>query len=147
MTPMAVATNGLREQLQAIYDTHGKLTPSLVVNEARDPDHPLHDRFEWNYAVAAEAWRREQAHELVRSVRIVYRKSEDGPEKSVRAFHALRSERGYVYEPADKVVENPLLTRIVLADMRREWETLRRRYGGFREFAQMVRADLERLES
>ena len=36
----------------------GVLTPSAVVESARDEGSPLHDKFEWDDGVAAEAWRR-----------------------------------------------------------------------------------------
>lgn len=133
----------LRDQLQAIYDQHGKLTPEIVVNEARDKDHPLHNRFEWDNEVAGEAWRREQAHRLIQKVKVVYREADDKqPEKSVRAFHAVRSEKGHVYEPVDKVVRDDFTRQLLLNDMRREWQALKRRYEEFEEFLHMVRADL-----
>lgn len=133
----------LRDQLQDIYDTRGVLTPTVVVEVARDEDHALHDRFEWDDAIAGEAWRREQAHELIRSVRIVFKKADDAsPEKSVRAFHAVRSEKGHVYEPADRVAGDEFLSRLVLADMRREWTALKRRYDDFEEFWTLVRGEL-----
>jgi hypothetical protein len=134
----------LRDQLQAIYDQQGQLTPRLVVDQARDASHPLHDRFEWNDAVAGEAWRRQQAHEMIRSVRVVYREATDEtPEKSVRAFHAVRSEKGHVYEPAEKVAGDPFMARLVLNDMEREWRALKARYHQFDEFYQMIRRDLD----
>lgn len=133
----------LRDQLQEIYDRRGELTPALVVEEARDEQHPLHDRFEWDDAIAAEAWRREQAHELIRSVRVVYREADDtSPEKSVRAFHAVRTERGHVYEPAEEIREDEFKRQLVLRDMEREWRALQRRYEGFAEFVDMVRRDV-----
>lgn len=132
----------LRDQLQQIYDQHQKLHPALVVNEARDENHPLHDRFEWDDSIAGEAWRRQQAHELIKSVRITYRKADES-ENSVRAFHAVRSEQGYTYEPTEKVVADPFTAKLVLADMEREWKALFRRYNEFDEFYAMVRADLD----
>ena len=136
--------SGLRDSLQKIYDKHGELTPELVVKEASDPAHPLHSRFNWDDRVAAESWRREQAHQLIRSVRVVYREA-DGKagDKSIRAFHAVRSERGYVYEPTEKVIADPFLTKLVLADMKREWQALKRRYEQFDEFLSMIREDID----
>lgn len=140
-------TSALRDQLQTIYDQLGELTPKIVVDEARPADHPLHGRFEWADDVAAERWRQQQAHELIRSVRIVYREPEAGqPERTVRAFHAVRSERGFTYEPAQKVADDPFKRRLVLADMEREWRALYRRYREFAEFTDMVRADLDGLD-
>lgn len=133
----------LRDQLQAIYDEHGKLTPTIVVDRARDGDHPLHERFEWDNSIAGERWRRHQAHELIQSVKVVYRPATDKqPERSVRAFHAIRGEEGHNYEPAEKVATDPLLQQILLRDMEREWKQLKARYGQFREFLELVRGDL-----
>lgn len=134
----------LREQLQSIYDRRGQLTPALVVDEARDPASPLHSRFEWDDSIAGEQWRKSQAQELIRSVRVVYREAtEHDPAKSVRAFHAVRRPNGHVYEPAEKVAEDPFTRQLVLNDMEREWMALKRRYEQFAEFAAMVRRDLE----
>lgn len=133
----------LRDQLQNIYNQHGQLTPALVVEEARDEQHPLHDRFEWNDATAGEAWRRQQAHELIRSVKVVYREADEAnPEKSVRAFHAMRSDKGHVYEPVEQIVNDDFARRLLLQDMEREWHALHRRYKHFEEFAAMVRRDV-----
>lgn len=132
----------LRGELQAIYEHHGKLTPRLVVDEAREEDHPLHDRFEWNNEIAGEAWRRDQAHRLIQSVRIVYKPANEREgEKSVRAFHAVRKENGHVYEPTEKVTADPFIAQLVLRDMEREWRQLKQRYDQFEEFWDMVRQD------
>jgi hypothetical protein len=134
----------LREHLQAIHDRHGALTPALVLAEASDPAHPLHSRFQWDDSAAAQSWRKHQAQELIRSVKVVYKPAtERDPARSVRAFHAVRREDGHVYEPAEKVAEDPFVRRLVLADMEREWKALKRRYEQFAEFADMVRQDLE----
>lgn len=134
----------LRDQLQSIHDDHGKLTPSLVVEVARPADHPLHSRFEWDDSVAGEAWRRQQAHELIRSVKVVYREATDTePERSVRAFHAVRRADEITYESADSIVRDPLTLQILLRDMERDWKQLKRRYAEFSEFLTMVRNDVE----
>lgn len=130
----------LRDQLQAIYDESGKLTPAVVLERARRDGHPLHDRFEWDDTVAGEAFRRQQAHDLIQSVRVVYRTATD-EERSVRAFQAVRSEEGHVYHPAAVVAADPFLSKLVLADMEREWRTLKARYDQFAEFWQLVRKD------
>lgn len=134
----------LRDHLQSVYDRHGVLTPAIVLDEARDPAHPLHHRFTWDDDAAAESWRKHQAQELIRSVRIVYREATDTePARSVRAFHAIRRENGHVYEPAEKVAEDPFAKKLLLADMEREWRALHRRYSDFAEFAEMVKRDIE----
>lgn len=134
----------LRDQLHAVYEKHGKLTPAVVVDAARPEDHPLHDRFEWDDAVAGEAWRREQAHELIRSVRVVVRPATDAdPELTVRGFHAVRSEQGHVYEPNEKIAADPFLQNLVLMDMEREWRALYQRYSAYQQFVAMIRETIE----
>lgn len=141
----------LRDQLQAIYDSHGNLTPAIVVDEARDEAHPLHDRFEWDNIVAGEAWRKRQAHELIRSVKVVYRPATDSEgERSVRAFHAVPSDDGddrYWYEPADKVALDSATRELLVREMQRDWQELKRRWAYFQEFVGMVLADLKNEEA
>lgn len=138
----------LRDQLQSIYDERGKLTPQIVLDVARDPAHPLHNRFEWRDDVAAEKYRRQQAHELIRSVRVVYKPADEKNAAVLgRAYHAVRDEEEYAYEPAEKVAADPFLSKLVMADMEREWRALRRRYQHFAEFHTLIRADLAEMES
>lgn len=135
----------LREQLQEIRAKHGKLTPSLVVDAARNKASPLHGRFDWDNRAAAESWRREQARHLIKSVRIVY--AVDGEDHSVRAFHAVRQDHldEPVYEPSEAVATDPLLRQIVLRQMERDWESMYARYGRFREFVELVHASMEKV--
>lgn len=134
----------LRSQIQAVYDQHGRLTPALLVDAARDEASPLHDRFEWNDKAAAEAHRLDQARRLIRSVRVVYKEADDKEAaRSIRAYHAIRDEQGMAYQPVEEIVENQIATKILLQDMQREWLQLKRRYGMFEEFLKLVRADLE----
>lgn len=132
----------LRTELQTIYDDHGRLTPSLVVDVARPKNHPLHNRFEWDNRVAGELWRQEQASALIRSVKVVYRKPDSEQKLEVRAFHAIAGPDGHGYEPNEKVVNDPLLRAIVLRDMEREWKQMKARYSDFEEFYELVRSDL-----
>jgi len=54
-------------ELKKISDANGgRLLARDVVNAARSPKHPLHSRFDWNDATAAENWRIEQAWRLIR---------------------------------------------------------------------------------
>lgn len=133
----------LRDELDAIYEQHGRLTPEIVREEARPADHPLHDRvFDKVPADAAEAYYLERAHQLIVSVKISYRKATGKPAE-IRSWQALSSpDGGFEYRPTEEVVEDEVLTQLVLRDMEREWKQLRARYGRFKEFVQMVRGDL-----
>ena len=131
----------LKAQLLAVRARTGYLTPAAVVEAARPADHPLHARFEWDDTVAAEAWRREQAHELIRSVRVSYVDGQ-GQRTEIRSFHAVRGPAGHVYNPVEEIIDDPFATKILLADMEREWRTMFRRYERFEAFLNMVRRDV-----
>lgn len=133
----------LREELEAIYERRGVLTPALVVEEARRLDHPLHSRFEWDDEIAGEAYRRAQAQTLIRSVRIRYvSESTEEVSESVRGFTSVRTPAGYAYQPTIEVISDPLKAKMALNDMKREWQTLKRRYQDFEQFWALVQADL-----
>lgn len=133
-----MSASSLREHLQEIYDKHERLTAELVVEAARPKNHPLHGYvFDRSTGEAAEAWYRNRAHELIQRVKVTFTTAAEHQHK-VRAFHAVRSESGYSYEPVEKVVEDPVLRELVLRDMEREWRQLHERYGHFNEFLEMV---------
>lgn len=135
----------LRSALTASYMRHGQLTPQIVVDEARPETAPLHDRFEWDDAAAGEAYRRTQAADLIRSVRIVFTDKETtGERKYVRAFQSLRqsgdTERaGYV--PTEEILQDEFATRLLLNQCKREIADLRRKYGHLEDFVSLIRSE------
>lgn len=135
----------LRAELQAIRDEHGSLTPALVVDVARDPEHPLHSRFEWDDSRAAEKWRLEQAGQLLR---VTYRPIE-GKATDLRAFSAIKGEESPTseYIPTDEVLANPFTRELLLRQMKRDWQTFKRRYDHINEFAAFVAAQVEEQAS
>lgn len=133
----------LRSHLEAIRAQYGSLRPQCVVEEARDVTHPLHSRFEWDDSVAGEAYRLHQARQLIRSVKIVYKETdESGPAKSARAYVSLTDDTEQAYEPVDEVARDPFKRQLVLNNMQREWKALFNRYKEFEDFTEMVRRDV-----
>ena len=147
----------VRDQLQAIYDEHKRLTPSIVVTVAADPAHPLHERFVWDDSEAARRYRLVQASGLIRSVSVVVEREDDRPPVRVRAFVADRdtSPAPVVdedtedvedltgnYRPVEEVVSSDVLRTAWFRSLQRDWQALRRRAGASREFADMVLGDL-----
>src|SRR5262245_52237385 len=51
----------------------GRITPEAVVNDASNPDSPLHELFEWDTAKAAHKHWMDRARTLIRSVEVVMR--------------------------------------------------------------------------
>ena len=136
----------LQEQLQEIYDDYGVLTPAIVLDKARDPEHPLHKRFDWDNSTAAERWRLHQAGQLIRSVKV---NIERGPTEvvQVRAFVA-KTELGVEddttgeYLPVDQVIHSDVMRTAWFRQLEKEWKSLKRRAGDSKEFADMVLGDL-----
>lgn len=140
--------NALRQILMTIHDEAGELTPGLVVDAARAEDHPLHNRFNWDDTTAAECWRRAQAGDLIRSVRIKYADTPKGP-KHLRAFVAIKGEESHQssYEPTETAMADPFIRALILRDMNREWRSFRKRYEHMAEFASMIRNENDEAAS
>lgn len=132
----------LRSELLAVREQYGELTPANVVDAAREDDHPLHDRFEWDDEVAGEKYRLSQARQLIRVVKETYTDRAGRP-ADVRTFHAIpRPQGGMAYEPLDEVVKDDIASQILLRTMEREWRSLKARYERFDEFRALVLGDL-----
>lgn len=132
----------VKDELQRLYEAHHELTPDLVLDTARDPDNPLHGHFEWDDGVAAEEWRKNQARKLIRSVKIVFEKP-DGEKARVRKYHSVHVGEVVAYRDTEEIVQDPEMTAVVLAVMKREWMGLKRKYGHFAEFVDLVRSFVE----
>lgn len=93
--------------LQEIADAHsGRITPDLVVAEAKKKDSPLHAYFEWDVKKAAAKYWLDQARVLIQTVRLevtteqlVYRvpayvrdPEQPGDKQGYTAFSRLRSD-------------------------------------------------------
>lgn len=134
---------GLQDTLQEIYREHGRLTAHIVLDEARDPAHPLHGRFTWDDSVAAERYRLSQARDLIRTVKIVYKAATARTaERSVRAYHSVPDGEGRSFRPVAEVAESPFTLQLVLSEMERDWKLLKQRYGHLAEFAALVLRDV-----
>jgi hypothetical protein len=137
----------LRDALEDVYGRRGKLTPQLVVDEARGQRTTagrfLHPHFEWDDAVAAEHYRYSQAQDMIQRVQIRYRKATSDESLSVRAFYAVQHpEKGNVYEPLAAVVEDPMLKELVRADFERDWKTFKRRWEHLDYFLELISRDV-----
>lgn len=135
----------LRDELLAVREQHGVLTPAILREAARPKDHPLHSRvYDKAPAEAAEAYYLQRAHDLIVSVRIKLPSGDLAEGRDVRAFQAVRGTDAntFVYDPSEEVAADPLRRAIVLREMEREWKVMQSRYSMFAEFIEMVRRDL-----
>lgn len=145
-----------KQALQDLYDKYGMLTPGLVVIAAESPGHELHDRFEWDDSIAAARYRLTQAAAIIRSVKVTVERGPDKDPIRVRAFvstselwNAAREEDPDdpgVYRPVEEIVENDILRTAWFKSLAKDWQRLKRRAGTCKEFATLVRADLQTAE-
>jgi hypothetical protein len=97
------------------------LTPDAVVEVATDPDHVLHDSFEWDDGAAGHSYRVWQARHLIRGVKIV---TPEGQRTS--RFVSVKIGTNRQYEDIRIVVQDADKWTAVLTDMAQrfgEYET------------------------
>ena len=125
----------LAAHLAAIRAASGAFTPDAVVDTAADPDHPLHDHFNWDDAEAADAWRRQQARILIARVQIIVQKTTARGVKdiSVRALASVVSPLTDTreYMPVNEISQDAVLSAQVLEQIRAELAALRRKYAAY----------------
>lgn len=85
------------ERIKFLEDKNGRLTPEIVVQDAKNLDSPLHEEFEWNDAKAAAKFRIEQARDLIQRVRVEVKVHEQSIRVPlyVRDPEAKSDEQGY----------------------------------------------------
>lgn len=131
------------DALRKISAEHeGRLTPRAVIEAARNERSPLHRHFEWDDAVAAEAYRLDQAREIIRVVRV---QDDDGAEP-VRAFLSIADKDGTSYRSVSDVRQSADLQLAVLRQAERDLEAFERRYQDLTDICNMVRAARSALQ-
>lgn len=137
----------LRDELLRVRAERGVLTPANVVEDARPDGSPLHHRFEWDDSIAAESYRRAQAADLIREVRVTYA-APSGESRSVRAFVSTRpagESLSSAYEPTEEAMADPFTSQLLLRMFRRDWEAFKSRYEQLAEFRDVVLGDVSEV--
>lgn len=137
MSDLRSNMSALHQQLLAIRAETGKLTPQAIVDVARNVEHPLHSRFEWDNQAAGEAYRRVQAAEIIRSVKVIYTETPEGEERTIRAFSSLYPQDAE-YAPTEEIMQDEFTSKLLLRELRREVAALQRKYGHLQQFAEIV---------
>lgn len=136
----------LADHLAMIRKSSGALTPEAVVTAAADPLHPLHDHFNWDNDDAADAWRRQQARVLIAKVKVVIERTTSNGvrEVEVRALASvlspLTNNRQYV--PVSEIKSDPELSAQVLEQIRRDLNSLRRKYSAYQQLFEQALAEI-----
>lgn len=132
----------LRDELLRVYEANGKrLSPQLVVDDGRRRGSYFHDRLEWNDRIGGEEWRKVQAAELIRSVKIEWVTDDPSIDDKIRAFHSMPKAESQSYVPIEEIVGDEIAEAVLLRQAERAWRDLFRRYGHLKGFIEAVRRD------
>ena len=137
-------------ELDAIYEEHGKVTPELVVEDARKPDRETHQLIEWDDPTAAGAYRRDQARYIMRNI-IVVHKTEATPDEGAKVikipvYTNVDVDDGRYYLPIRAAMERDDTRTYVLKQALRDLSAFRHKYGQLTELANVFTA-IDKVET
>ena len=90
---------------QRIYETHGEVSASALVDACRDPECEAHDAFEWDDSKAAVEYRLWQARSWLRNITIEVEQRE---ERLVNVRVQSTETNEGAYKPVSVVASNPV---------------------------------------
>lgn len=116
-----VSAQTAADEINRIYQKHGELNPSYLVDESRAESAPLHGCFEWRDDVAAEEYRKDQARHMMRNITVV---SSTEKMQNVRAFVSVQK----AYHPISVVLKDEERMRELLETALRDLRSYREKY-------------------
>ena len=126
---------------QELTETEEGLTPQKLVDVSRDENHPLHDEFEWDDSIAAEAYRITQAKQLIRDITIV--KEEE--QKKDRGF-VITPGGNHVYVPLNDALNNEEWKNNLLNAAKRDMIAFIAKYRRLQELTAVIEPMTELLD-
>lgn len=130
-------------------ENNNRLTPRMVVDDARPIDAALHKCFEWDDLKAAELFREDQARAVIRSVRVVT-PTTAGETKAIRAYvnlaEQIGEDRQHAYISLATVLADDVLRAQMIVQARAELIAFKNRYSEFAELAAVADDALEQID-
>lgn len=128
------------EVLEDIEKQFGRITPELVLEEAKIKTSPIHKGFEWEDSIAAEQYRLDQARYILRQIVIVRETSDTVESNTIRAFMSVNitdsEENKYTtYATIGSILNNNTLRKQLLLKAFTELQQWNKRYKDLTEFA------------
>ena len=77
------------DEVKKIYDIEKKITPSKILELAKNPTHPLYIFFEWDDEVASNKYRLIQARDLINQILLKILNEDKSESYKVRAFLSI----------------------------------------------------------
>lgn len=124
--------------IDSFIDVDGVHHPEDMVKAARNNNHVLHSRFEWDDLIAGHEYRIQQARFMMRCC--VSYDPNDPTETPFRRYYSLSTDRenGGGYRKLDDILSNRDLRKILLDDAARDAELFLQKYQHLQELAQVT---------
>lgn len=117
----------------------GEITPDDVLEDAKNPNSPLHSFFEWSDTEAARQYRLQQARGLIRAVVAVYTREDEGkPAVRTKAYVHVPEVGAPHYREASHAMSQTKTRKMVLERAYNELRQWRQRYKDLNEFASLI---------
>lgn len=129
----------LNELERIRQENGGLLQPQVVVNEAQNPESPLHPYFDWDDSEAACKWRLEQARRLIRVAVTIIHPDQTEP---IRTYVSLLDDRmtRAGYRSTVEVLNDKERRDAMLQQALRELAAFRKKYAVLSELAEVFAA-------
>jgi hypothetical protein len=131
----------ISQELRHIADMNGGfISPSKVVEFAKNPKTHLHVRFEWDDHIAAEQYRLQQARHLIRLELTVIENS--GIESPVRLYFSMEDDRtpDAGYRIITDIFKDETLKGKMLDQALRELKTFQKKYKTLSALSEVFKA-------
>jgi len=149
--PKGISPQVAAAEVNRIIARDGGATPSVVVDESRPEDAPLHPAFEWDDSVAAEQYRIGQARHIIRCVLIAPDPAREAA-PTIRAYVSVPTPaednpNARLYKRTLDVLggDNEIERAAVKRRFLNEIQALRRRYKDLLEIEAELRKHIEAL--
>lgn len=124
------------DELERIRSTHNGLTPEAVVDESRPEDAPLHPVFQWDDKEAANKYRLIQAQQLIRSITIVVKSSDEQEPVALRVYHHVQND----YKPLQVIVSSVDMMEELMKDALKDLDAFEHKYNMLKDLAPVFNA-------
>lgn len=129
--------------IRDLQKTLGKdsVTAKELLDDSRDENAPLHPCFEWNDSVAAEKYRVNQAHDIIRGIEVIIEDSETPT--VTRLFvntQPVSPKKQGEYVSIDVVLNNSNYRAQVLSNALIELRAFQRKYAVYKELLGVFKA-------
>lgn len=133
----SVTADEAMEELERIRKKHGLLKAEIVVEESKDERSVLHKCFQWDDSKAAEAWRKEQARQLIKNIVVVI--TETQVSASFRALVNVSSSKSSFrsFVPLADAMDDTISHKDLLFQAKKEMEAFISKFNSLNELSKV----------